>query len=84
MGLWFWYSRRLYALGGTAAVAGEATWVPTNHHMAEVGVADSRSEALGYMTEVSRDTAEPDLLAALVDNGRDESRLRTLGNALGC
>jgi 3-oxosteroid 1-dehydrogenase len=32
-------------VGGTTAVSGGVVWVPTNHHMAEVGIADSRDEA---------------------------------------
>jgi succinate dehydrogenase/fumarate reductase flavoprotein subunit len=34
--------------GGTTAVSGGQVWVPNNHHMAEVGVADSVDDALSY------------------------------------
>ena len=35
--------------GGTTAVSGGLTWVPNNHHMADVGIEDSPQEALGYI-----------------------------------
>src|SRR5690242_12845055 len=39
-------------VGGTTAVAGGAAWIPMNDHMADVGVHDTRSDALAYMTAV--------------------------------
>jgi 3-oxosteroid 1-dehydrogenase len=36
-------------VGGTTAVSGGVVWVPNNHHMQELGLQDSREEALAYM-----------------------------------
>src|SRR5688500_17105573 len=35
-------------VGGTTAVSGGVLWIPNNHHMTEVGISDSRDEALRY------------------------------------
>ena len=36
-------------VGGTTAWSGGMVWIPNNPHMADVGVEDSREQALGYM-----------------------------------
>ncbi len=67
-------------IGGTTAVSGGVVWLPQNHHMAEVGIPDSREDALAYLRrltcghehdpvvlEVFVDTA-PELLAYLEAN----------------
>ncbi len=36
-------------LGGTSAMSGAGTWIPANHHAAEVGIEDSAEEALAYI-----------------------------------
>jgi 3-oxosteroid 1-dehydrogenase len=61
-------------IGGTTAVSGGGVWIAGNHHMAEVGVTDTREEALGYVRAVSRGSADDDLLVALVDRGPDMVR----------
>ncbi len=48
-------------VGGTTAVSGGVIWVPNNHHMAEVGVEDSRAEALAYTKRLA-DGRSPDAL----------------------
>src|SRR5512134_948004 len=59
-------------IGGTTAVSGGGVWVPCNAHMAEIGVADSREEALAYIRALSKGT-EPDasLLEAFVDSAAE-------------
>lgn len=56
-------------IGGTTAVSGGGVWVPCNAHMADIGVSDSRDEALAYIRALSKGT-EPDaaLLEAFVDS----------------
>jgi succinate dehydrogenase/fumarate reductase flavoprotein subunit len=51
-------------IGGTTGVSGGMPWVPLNRHMADVGVTDSRDEALTYLRRVTLGR-EPD--AALVE-----------------
>lgn len=40
-------------IGGTTAVSGGVMWLPQNHHMAELGVSDSREEALAYISRLA-------------------------------
>jgi 3-oxosteroid 1-dehydrogenase len=56
-------------IGGTTAMSGGAQWIPVNHHMSEVGVADSREEALEYLFACEGPSANEELLVALVDHG---------------
>ena len=56
-------------VGGTTSVSGGGIWVPLNHHMADVGVPDSREEALEYLRACAGDAGDDDLLVALVDHG---------------
>ena len=35
-------------VGGTTAVSGGGVWIALNHHMAELGIEDSREDALAY------------------------------------
>ena len=46
-------------IGGTTGVSGGMPWVPMNHHMADVGVTDSREEALTYIRRLTHGR-EPD------------------------
>jgi 3-oxosteroid 1-dehydrogenase len=54
-------------VGGTTAVSGGVVWVPTNHHMAEVGIADSREEALLYMKRLADGRGEDKLIETYID-----------------
>ena len=40
-------------IGGTTGVSGGMPWIPMNRHMAELGVPDSREEALGYIRRLT-------------------------------
>jgi 3-oxosteroid 1-dehydrogenase len=44
--------------GGTSAVSGGGIWVPCNHHIAELGGADSREAALTYIEACIDGTSE--------------------------
>ena len=46
-------------IGGTTGVSGGMPWVPMNAHMADVGVPDSRDEALEYIRRLTMGR-EPD------------------------
>jgi 3-oxosteroid 1-dehydrogenase len=56
-------------VGGTSAWSGGMTWIPNNPHMAELGIKDSREDALLYLQSLSQGLIDDDLAAALVDTG---------------
>ena len=51
--------------GGTTAISGGIIWAPCNRHMATVGVADSREEALAYIRRLTLGRAPDDALVEL-------------------
>jgi succinate dehydrogenase/fumarate reductase flavoprotein subunit len=54
-------------VGGTTAVSGGVVWVPNNHHLAEVGIADSRDEALAYVKRLTDGRSDDALVERFVD-----------------
>ncbi|SHK52995.1 Succinate dehydrogenase/fumarate reductase, flavoprotein subunit [Pseudonocardia thermophila] len=56
-------------LGGTSAVSGGMLWVPGNRAMTEMGLSDSREDALRYLRAVTAGRTADDVLEALVDRG---------------
>ena len=54
-------------VGGASAVSGGVVWVPNNHHMAEVGIADSRAEAIAYVTRLADGRSDERLIARFLD-----------------
>ena len=54
-------------IGGTTAVSGGGVWIPRSDHMAEVGMTDSRDEALAYCKVLVAGQAGDDLVEAFVD-----------------
>ena len=54
-------------IGGTTAVSGGGVWIPRSDHMAEVGMTDSRDEALAYCKALVAGQAGDDLVEAFVD-----------------
>ena len=54
-------------VGGTTAVSGGVVWVPNNHHLGEVGVKDSRDEALGYVKRLTDGRSDDALVERFVD-----------------
>ncbi|WP_454874506.1 FAD-dependent oxidoreductase [Paraburkholderia xenovorans] len=54
-------------VGGTSAVSGGGIWIPTNHHMHEIGGTDTREEALAYCKSLTMGRADDALLEAFVD-----------------
>src|SRR5688572_16061289 len=62
-------------VGGTTAVSGGVVWVPMNDHMAEVGIEDSRDEALSYVRRLALGRAiDPELVDLIVDRGHEMLR----------
>lgn len=58
-------------LGGTSAVSGGMFWVPCNRAMTEMGLSDSRDDALRYLRAVTAGRTADDVLAAIVDRGTE-------------
>ena len=56
-------------VGGTSAWSGGMTWVPRNHHMAELGLTDSREDVLAYLMSMSHGLIDEELAGAYVDAG---------------
>jgi succinate dehydrogenase/fumarate reductase flavoprotein subunit len=61
-------------VGGTTAVSGGVLWVPNNHHMAGVGVPDSRAEALAYMIRLADGRSDERLIEVFLDTAPDMVR----------
>src|SRR5512134_3483493 len=56
-------------IGGTTAVSGGGVWVPCNSHMAGIGVADSREEAIAYIRALAKGSEpDPELVETFVDS----------------
>ena len=54
-------------VGGASAVSGGVVWVPNNHHMSEVGIPDSRAEAIAYVTRLADGRSDDRLIATFLD-----------------
>src|SRR3989304_1316049 len=61
-------------VGGTTAISGGGIWIPMNHHMEELGVKDSREEALTYAKLLTAGKAPDELVEAYVDTGHQMVR----------
>jgi len=61
-------------LGGGTALSAGIIWIPYNHHMLEIGLSDSREEALTYIHRISMGRHDEELLAAYLDNGPEMVR----------
>jgi 3-oxosteroid 1-dehydrogenase len=59
-------------IGGTTGVSGGMPWIPLNKHLAEVGVNDTREEALTYIRRLSLGTEpDPALIETFVDTAAE-------------
>jgi 3-oxosteroid 1-dehydrogenase len=61
-------------VGGTTAVSGGVLWIPNNHHMPEVGIADSREEALAYTLRLADGRSDPRLVERFLDTAPEVIR----------
>ncbi len=55
-------------VGGTTGISGGGIWAPNNSRMAEVGIPDSREQALEYLSHATFGQSTPELMEAFVDN----------------
>jgi succinate dehydrogenase/fumarate reductase flavoprotein subunit len=61
-------------VGGTTAVSGGGLWIPLNHHLEELGVRDSREEALAYCKRLTAGRAPDELVETFVDTAHQMVR----------
>lgn len=54
-------------VGGTTALSSAVAWLPANRYAARAGIADSRDEALAYLSSLSHELIRPELAEAFVD-----------------
>src|SRR5690348_16128515 len=58
--------------GGTTAVSGGMPWIPLNKHLSDVGVTDTRDEAITYIKRLSLGTEpDPKLIETYVDTAAE-------------
>ncbi len=62
-------------VGGTTAISGGGAWVPCNPVMAEVGLEDSREQALTYLRACTGEEGEEAMHEAMVDAGPEMVRV---------
>lgn len=55
--------------GGTSATSGGGLWIPCNHLMPDVGISDSREQALNYLHALTAGSVADATLEAFVDKG---------------
>jgi 3-oxosteroid 1-dehydrogenase len=60
--------------GGTSAVSGGGIWVPCNHHIAALGVSDSREAARRYLDACTAGATPADKLDAYLDHAPEMLR----------
>jgi 3-oxosteroid 1-dehydrogenase len=59
-------------IGGTTGVSGGMPWIPLNKHLADVGVSDSREEAITYIRRLALGTEpDPALVETFVDTAAE-------------
>ncbi len=61
-------------IGGASAVSGGVLWVPNNHHMGELGISDSREEAVCYATRLADGRGDNELIETFVDKSPEMLR----------
>ena len=54
-------------VGGTTAISGGIVWVPNNPHMRQLGLQDSRADALAYLESLSLGVMDMAMAAAFID-----------------
>jgi succinate dehydrogenase/fumarate reductase flavoprotein subunit len=58
-------------LGGTTTYSGGAMWIPNNRLMADVGIKDSRAEALTYLRTLTSGFVPESMLATFIDTANE-------------
>ena len=59
---------KAHEVGGTMGISGGGLWIPNNYRMHEVGIPDSREEAIEYIRHATLGQADPALSVAFVDH----------------
>lgn len=54
-------------VGGATAVSGGVLWIPNNHHMPEVGIADSKEEAFRYTKRLTDGRSSDEMVQLYID-----------------
>jgi succinate dehydrogenase/fumarate reductase flavoprotein subunit len=54
-------------VGGTSAISGGVLWIPNHHHMAELGIPDSREDAIDYLESLALGVMDMELVETFVD-----------------
>ncbi len=62
---------KAHYLGGTSAVSGGMIWIPMNRCMNELGISDTRDDAISYLEAVSGGRTPRSMLETLVDTGTE-------------
>jgi 3-oxosteroid 1-dehydrogenase len=60
--------------GGTSAVSGGGIWIPCNHHIAELGVTDTREAARTYIDACTQGVTATDRIDAYLDTAPEMLR----------
>src|SRR3546814_2960290 len=60
--------------GGTTAFSGGGVWIPANHHQKELGVDDSRAEAIDYLKSVLGNFYDAEKIEAYLDTAPEMLR----------
>jgi len=61
-------------VGGATAVSGGVVWVPNNHHMAELGIADSKADARRYIERLAEGRSSDELIEVFVERAPEMLR----------
>lgn len=60
--------------GGTTAFSGGGVWIPANHHQSELGVEDSRAEAVAYLQSVLGNFYDAEKIETFIDTAPEMLR----------
>ena len=61
-----------HQFGGTTGVSGGMPWIPLNNHLSDLGVTDSREEAIAYIRRLALGTEpDPALVETFVDTASE-------------
>ncbi|MBB4631636.1 FAD-dependent oxidoreductase [Sphingosinicella soli] len=60
--------------GGTTAFSGGGVWIPANHHQKELGVDDSRAEAIDYLKSVLGNFYDAEIIETYLDTAPEMLR----------
>ncbi len=56
-------------VGGETILSGGMIWIPLNHHQGEIGISDSRDEAVAYVKRIAAGRMPDALIETYIDSG---------------